>query len=220
VTPGTPRTVARTDAGFTVVELAITMLLLTTVMTAIFGVLDSQTRTERRVQTFAQNQEVLRQAIVAVQRDIRSSETLKPLATSPEYALRIDLDVYNQITDENAVPIRWIVDPISKELRRELLDAEGDPTATTHRVTGVENSYAVPLFAFFNANASTGNQALGRYDLATDTAADVASCTVRIRIDLLAAPNPGPAPARVVSDAQLRNRLPGGAGCPVLGLAT
>lgn len=216
----TPRNVARAEAGFTVAEVAITMAILTSVMAAIFGVLDSQTRIERRVQSFAQNQEVLRQAMVAIQRDIRSSEALQPLATSPEYALRIDLHVYDEITDTDPVRVRWIVDPIGKELRRELLDADGDATATTHRLTGVANNYAAPLFTFFNANASTGNEALGRYDLATDTAADVASCAVRIRIDLVAAPSPGPAPARVVSDAQFRNRLPGGAGCPVLGSAT
>lgn len=209
----------RPDSGFTVVELAITTALLMTVMAAILGILDSQTRTERRVQAFADNQEVLRQAVVAMQRDIRSSEPLKPLPTSPEYALRIDLDVYEVITDPDPIPIRWIVDPVAKELRREMLDGAGNPTATTHRVGGVENSYAVPLFSFFNANASAGNESLGAYDLAVDTAADIAACSVRIRIDLLAAPNPGPAPARLVSDTQLRNRLPGGTGCPLLSLS-
>lgn len=206
------------EVGFTIVELAITTALLMTVMAAIFGILDSQTRTERRVHAFADNQELLRQAVVAIQRDVRSSEPLKRLATSPEYALRMDLDVYDKITDPTPIPIRWIVDTTRKELRRELLDAAGNPTGTTHRVTGVENSYAVPLFTLFSANAGLGDEALGRYDLASDTSADIASCAVRIRIELLAAPNRGPAPARLVSDAQLRNRLPGGTGCPVLSL--
>lgn len=209
----------RSQSGFTVVELAITTALLMTVMATILGLLDSQTRTERRVQTFADNQEELRQAVVAMQRDIRSSEPLKRLATSPEYALRIDLDVYNKITDPTPVRIRWIVDPVAKELRREMLDGDGNPTATTHRVRGVQNTYAVPLFTFFSANSSTANEDLGKYNLATDSPADIASCSVRIRIELLAAPTPGPAPALLVSDAQLRNRLPGGTGCPVLSLS-
>lgn len=207
------------EGGFTVVELAITTALLMTVMAAILGVLDSQTRTERRVQAFAHNQEVLRQAVVAMQRDIRSADSLKRLPSSPEYALRIDLDIYDTITDPAPIPIRWIVDPAAKELRREVLDGAGNPTATTHRVKGVENSYAVPLFTFFSANASSGNESLGRYDLAVDSRTDIAVCTVRIRVELLAAPTKGPAPALLVSDAQLRNRLPGGTGCPLLSLS-
>lgn len=217
------------ESGFTLVELMITTALLATVMAAILGVLDSQTRTERRVRIFADNQEVLRQAIVAMQRDIRSSEPLKRLATSPEYALRIDLDVYSKITDPAPIPIRWIVDTGTEELRREVLNSAGTPVAITHRVTGVSNNYAVPLFTFYNANSKAGSgtvaatpvadEDLGKYDLASSNPTDIASCAVRIRIDLLAAPTPGPAPARLISDAQLRNRLPGGTGCPVLNLA-
>ncbi len=220
------------QAGFTLIELMITMALLSTVMAAIFGVLDSQTRTERRVQIFADNQEVLRQAIVAMQRDIRSSEPLKKLPTSPDpaclscgYALRIDLDVYDKITDPTPVPIRWIVDTGARELRREVLDTAGNPIAVTHRLTGVSNDYAVPLFTFYNANSkatsgtsTVADEDLGKYNLVNTNPADIASCAVRIRIDLLAAPKPGPAPARLISDAQLRNRLPGGTGCPVLNL--
>lgn len=216
----------RAESGFTVIELMITTLILTTVMAAILGVLESQTRTERRVQIFADNQEVLRQAVVAMQRDIRSSEPLKRLCTSPEFALRIDLDVYERITDPDPVPIRWIVDTATKELRREIVDIVEVPNAcptvtavaVTHRVTGVENSFAVPLYEFFSANSSTTDESIGRYNLASANPSDIASCAVRIRIQLLAAPTPGPAPARITSDTQLRNRLPGGTGCPGLNL--
>ncbi len=218
----------RPESGFTLVELMITMMLLTTVMAAIFGVLESQTRTERRVQIFADNQEVLRQAIVAMQRDIRSSEPLKKLATSPEFALRIELDVYEKITDPAPIAIRWIVDTSTAELRREVVGIGTTPTAVTHRVSGVANSYAVPLFTFYNANSTAaipttttsiaGSPDPGEYNLATANPADIANCAVRIRINLVAAPTPGPAPARLVSDAQLRNRLPGGTGCPGVNL--
>jgi len=206
----------RSEAGFTIVELAITMAIAMTVMGSILGILVSQSKAERRVSAFADNQEELRQAVVAMQRDIRSSEPLQPLTTSPEYALRIELDVYEDISDPAPIPVRWVVDLTTSELRRELLDSTTRAvTGITHRVRGVANNYAVPLFRFYKAASNTTPDADAEYKLApTDPPADIASCTVRIRIELLAAPNPGPQPARLISDVQLRNRLPGGApGC-------
>lgn len=205
---GTPR---RGEDGFTVVELAITMMISMIVMVALFGVLDSQMRAERRVNNYADNQEELRLAIVAMQRDIRSSEPLKALATSAEYALRIDLNIYDDIVNTSPDPVRWRVDTNTQELLREVVASDGSATIT-HRVRGVANNYGNPLFRFFKGNQE-------EY-FATDPPADIAQCTIRIKIRLVAAPNAGPAPAVLTSDAQLRNRLPGGIGCPQTLLTT
>ena len=208
------REAASTDHGFTVVELAITMAIAMLVMSSILGVLVSQSNAERRVSTFADNQEVLRQAIVLLQRDIRSAEPLEQLllpdgnpAPRSHYALRIRLNVYEDIS-QPAVPIQWVVDTTTKELRRELVDASGAPTAVTYRVRGVANSYALDneLFRFFDATNE-------EFALHEGSAADIAHCTVRIQVNLRAAPGDGPAPFLLTSDAQLRNRLPGGIGC-------
>lgn len=196
------------DAGFTVVELAITMGIAMLVMSSLLGVLVSQSNAEKRVSAFADNQEALRQAVVLMQRDIRSAEPLEPLPASSDYALHIRLNVYEEIT-EPAVPIRWYVDTASRELRRELV-ATGE---VTHRVQGVANSYALGnhLFEFFRAEDT-------KYDLAVDDPDDVAHCTVRIRVNLRAAPSAAPSPVLLTSDAQLRNRLPGGIGCATAGV--
>lgn len=204
----------REDSGFTIVELAVTMGIAMSVMASILGILVSQSNAERRVSSFADNQELLRQAVVAMQRDIRSAEPLEPLDppyTDPahpslDYATQIKLEVYEDISAP-PVPIRWILDTSSDELRRELLDGSG---AVTYRVTGVVNDYAIGnhLFEFFRAEAN-----LPAYNVAQDSASDIAHCTVRIRINLRAAPNAGPQPVLLTSDAQLRNRLPGGIGC-------
>lgn len=197
------------EHGFTVIELAITMGIAMLVMSSLLGILVSQSNAERRVSTFADNQEILRQAIVLMQRDIRSAEPLEPLPASADYALQIKLNVYEDISAP-PVPIRWYVDTASQELRRELI-ATG---AVTHRVSGVANSYAIGahLFEFFEAGG-------GQYDLATENPEDIAHCTVRIRVNLRAAPSPGPSPVLLTSDAQLRNRLPGGIGCATAGVA-
>ena len=204
----------RDESGFTIVELAVTMGIAMSVMASILGILVSQSNAERRISSFADNQELLRQAVVAMQRDIRSAEPLEPLEPpysdplypSLDYATQIRLNVYEDISAP-PIPIRWILDPGTGELRRELMDGSG---AVTYRVTGVVNDYALDnhLFEFFRAEAN-----LPPYNLKQDSVRDIAHCTVRIRINLRAAPNSGPQPVLLTSDAQLRNRLPGGIGC-------
>jgi hypothetical protein len=194
------------ERGYTVTELAITMAIAMTVMTAILGILVSQSNAERRVSSFADNQEALRQAVVAIARDIRSAEPLEPLpAPATNYATQIRLNVYEDVSSD-PVPIRWILDMTTGELRREIVSTG----AVTHRVQGVANNVALGnhLFEFFRAEADSP-----AYNLATDNPADIAHCTVRIRINLRAAPVRGPSPVLLTSDAQLRNRLPGGIGC-------
>lgn len=196
------------DSGFTVVELAITMGIAMLVMASMLGILVSQSKAERRMSTFADNQELLRQAVVLMQRDIRSAEPLEPLPAASDYALQIRLDVYEDIA-QASVPIRWVLDTTTGELRREILDTG----SVTHRVSGVTNSYALGahLFEFFRAENT-------QFDLAVDDPDDIAHCTVRIRINLRAAPNRGPSAVLLTSDAQLRNRLPGGIGCATAGV--
>src|SRR5688572_14502626 len=125
------------------------------VMASILGILVSQSNAEKRVSSFADNQEVLRQAIVLMQRDIRSAEPLEPLdndaeGKSTKYALQIRLNVYEDI-QQPAVPIRWIVDTSTRELRREIADGTDQ---VTYRLTGVANSYALDahLFEFYKAD--------------------------------------------------------------------
>lgn len=199
------------DSGFTIVELAVTMGIAMSVMASILGILVSQSNAERRVSTFADNQEILRQAIVAMQRDIRSAEPLEELPEADDYATQIKLNVYEDISAP-AVPIRWFLDLTTGELRRELLDSSNAVIAVTYRVPGVANDFAMGnhLFVFYTAETSQEPFDLGDPDT---KAFDIAHCTVRIQINLRAAPNRGPEPHLLSSDAQLRNRLPGGIGC-------
>lgn len=197
-------------AGFTVAELAITVALSMTVMATLIGILVSQTSADKRMSAFADNQEQLRQAVVLMQRDIRSSEPLNELDSPTEdYRLLIELDVYDSIDAVNPTPIRWRVDPVTDELLREQLDGSDPPNvvAVTHRVTGVVNDESTPLFSYYSASSTTP------YDVTIAPSADIAHCTMRVHIDLVGAPTAGPSPGTLESDAQLRNRLPGGLGC-------
>ncbi len=197
------------EAGFTLVEVMIAGMIAAIVSAALFGMLDSQTKAERRISNFVDNQETARQAILAMQRDLRSAEPLAPLPTGEDFKFRVDLAIFDGPESTTTEAIRWRVEPQSgtapPALVRELVQSNGT-VAVTHRLGGVANrALNQPLFTYYQADGVAFNW--------TDTPGTIAHCTIRIRIDLRAAPVPGPAPVRLVSDVMLRNRLPGGSGC-------
>ena len=200
---------ARDDRGFTLVELSITSLLTAVVSAAIVSMLVSQMNAEREVTRFAGNQEEIRQAVVAMQQDLRSAEPLTEVSNPLDLRYRVDLMVYDDVEAPTPVQIRWRLDAASHELVREQLESDV-VTGTTHRVRGVVNvDQAAPLFTYYDADDVP--YALDDVGITSGT---VVYCTVRVRIDLRAAPNGGHKPVTVISDVQLRNRLPGAEECP------
>ena len=75
------------------------------------------------------------------------------------------------------------------------------------RVRNVES--AKPIFTYYDA-ADQDMVADGNY-----TASDIANCAIRVRIELSSDSMPGPLPFTETQDVELRNRLPGGTGCPL-----
>ena len=200
----------RDDAGFNLVEITIAMALTAIVSVSILGVLISQQNAERDVSRFTVNHEETRQALVALQRDLRSSEPLTEVSDPLALRYRIDLKMYDDVNSPTPFQLRWRVDSGTRQLVREVLDTSGNVTATTYRLRGVVNSdLSVPVFTYYRADNTS-------YDLASpDTSpGTVAYCTVRVGIDLRAMPNSGRAPVRLVSDVELRNKLPGADECP------
>lgn len=200
----------RDDEGFTLVELSITSVLTAIVGVAIMGMLVSQMNAEREVNRFTANQEEIRQAIVAMQQDLRSAEPLTEVSNPLDLRYRVDLKVYDDVSATTPVQIRWRLDPATDELLREQVDDSNVVIATTHRLRGVVNeNLNAPLFTYYDAD----DIAFSLSDIGV-TSGTVVYCTVRVRIDLQAAPNGGRTPVAVISDVQLRNRLPGAEECP------
>ena len=198
------------DAGFNLVEISISTALMAVTSVAIVGILQSQTNAERDVTNFTVNHEVVRQAMVTMQRDLRSSEPLTEVSNPLDLMYRIDLKMYEDVHSNTPFQVRWRVVPATNELVREILDNNGAVTATTYRLRGVTNmTESAPMFEYFRANGD-------EYDLTLpeSTPGTVAYCTVRVRIDLRAMPNEGRQPVQLVSDVQLRNKLPGADECP------
>ena len=202
---------ARNDeAGFTLVEVLIAMMLTALTAASIFGILVTQSNTERRTTDLTVNLEEIRQALVYLQRDLRSAEPIVGITDVTQYAYRVDLDVYDDITSTVPQQVSWRIDTASDELRRDVLHANGIAT-TTYRLKGVKNhelGTGAELFRYFNEKGE-------EFKVLTEflTPHQVAYCTVRVRVDLRASPNGSPAPARIESDVMLRNKLPGAVEC-------
>ena len=200
------------DEGFSILELAITMMLSGMVFSAIVGILISQTNAERSVSAFVANHEEIRQAMVEIQRDLRSAEPLIAAGATSNLKNQLDLKMYDDVTSVTPFHVRWRLDTVNNELVRELIATDGTVTGTTYRVRGSANgveTVPVPLFTYYRANG----QAYVLDDPGV-TPGDVAYCTVRVAIDLRANPNDGRNAVRLVSDVQLRNKLPGADECP------
>lgn len=195
----------RGEGGFSLVEVSVAMAISSIVVVALAGVLMSQARAERKLRAFADNQEEVRQAMVTLQRDLRSAEPLLVLSASADYRNRVDLSVYDEIDSPTPATVTWRVDATTQELVREEHAGSG-ATVTTYRLTKVTSATSEPLFSYFKAN---GTELVP----GTDAAADIAACSSKVHLRLVAAPNAGGGNARLESDVQLRNRRPG-TGCP------
>lgn len=187
------------DAGFTVIELMITSLLLSVVTAILFGALTQLTRSETSTQARAQNEEAVRLVLTQMERDLRAANPVDGFATKAEYATAVQVRPAG-----DTERIRWVLDG-SGNLRREIRDQSGATVLRSQiRLRGVSSPV---LFSYWN-EVNTNLVTDGAY-----TNLDVATCVIRIRISLTAAPNRNAPPYSAASDVHLRNRLPGGLGC-------
>jgi type II secretory pathway pseudopilin PulG len=103
----------------------------------------------------------------------------------------------------------WKLDSASKTLMRSKGPCSTPSPSVDYKATSVRNyDQGIPVFRYFRAGSAT------EMDPATQNSHDIAACSIHIHITVSADSNPGPTPFTSESDAELRNRLPGGiAGC-------
>lgn len=194
----------RDEGGFTVVELAIVMAIAMVVMASLLGMLASQSNATTRLDRFANNQEQVRLAMVAMQKDLRSSERLLELPAGADVRYRVDLERYVDAAAAEPETISWRI-TADGELVRYLVRSAADLVAT-HRLAGMANvERGVALFTYVGA--------AGTPYAATESARTVADCSVKVHLRLQAAPEAGPAPMPLSSAVQLRNRIASVGGC-------
>ncbi len=201
---------ARDESGFTILEVTMVSAILLLVMGAFFGLLLSLTKTEQRTGALVGNEQEARFVLTALARDLRAANPLSTFSTATEYRSKVQMTL-------GAAPgqqvVRWVYDtapasPTYRSLLRQTLAADGTVTSSTVRLRNIRNadrSPPVPMFGFASQS--------GADLIAAGQAANVGNCAIQVHVTITADSNPGPEPFTVLSDIQLRNRLPGGVGC-------
>lgn len=202
------------QGGFTLIEVAVTLLVLSLVMAITFSMLERLSATDRRAYALVENQEKVRFVLTQLAREVRESTALNAQASAAIYEDQIELTLGSSPTTRSY--IRWRFDPTSMEVIREKLNAAGGSvTASRVMLRNVKNGVrSVPFLDYYNsyqkrlipAGPADANSLVA-------TEADFRNCTVRLHIRITADADPGPEPFLVDSSAEIRNRLPGGIGC-------
>jgi prepilin-type N-terminal cleavage/methylation domain-containing protein len=194
----------REQSGFSLVEMMISMTIMSILIGTLLGSMDIATRGQNRQEALVANQETVRQALLEMDRDLRDANPIESLATPSLYPSQVETaDIAPDGTTEFVL---WQLSDTT--VTRSLLSAPNGTTLSTQTVlTNVtNNSTGTSLFRYFNSANS-------ELTPANNTAGDFSNCAVRILITVSAASDPGPVPFSESSDVEIRNRLPGGIGC-------
>ncbi|CAA9253198.1 MAG: hypothetical protein AVDCRST_MAG20-2307 [uncultured Acidimicrobiales bacterium] len=200
----------REEAGFTILEVTMVSAILLLVMGTFFGLLLSLTKTEQRTDALVGNEQDARFVLTALARDLRAANPLNTFATATEYQSKVQMTL-------GAVPnqqvVRWVYDtapasPTYRSLLRQTVAANGTVSGSTVRLRNIRNAERSPPVPLFRFTSQSGVDLV-----AAGQAANVGNCAIQVHVTITADSNPGPEPFTVVSDVQLRNRLPGGVGC-------
>jgi Tfp pilus assembly protein PilW len=184
----TPLPPPRDDDGFTLVELAISVMISMIVMASLLGLLTSQTTAEHRVQQVADSQEAIRQAYVELTGDLRSAD---PLVSATASSVELE---HRDLSGTTVRRLRWSVQTAadgSRTLVRTEL-GNGGTQDVSYRLAGVADS---AVFTFYKAGTTPVTVAAG----------DEARCAKRVRVVLRATAEGRGAPLRLESDVDLRN---------------
>lgn len=194
------------EGGFTLVELMVACAVMIVVLGASLGLLEHLSKTDVRAEAVVTNEQSVSVALQQLSRDLRAANPLDAWSTLGAYQSELQVELGPDGSAKQIV--RWVYDPVSGELLRELVASDGTVTSTDVEVRGVQPTSGA-VFSYYD------DQGDNLVASGTFTPADVANCAVRVEVSLTASPAPSMQPFSEVTDVELRNRLPGGmAGCP------
>lgn len=192
-----------TDGGFTVVEVTIVMAIAMVVMASLLGLLASQSTAAARVEAFVDDHEQLRLTLVTMQRDLRAAHAIIEPSPHADRASWIEVERFSDPEATTVTRIRWRITATSQLVREDVA-----PDGTVQVTASLDGVVPPPtgLFEYFSAHDDSPLSA-------GESAGTVADCTVRVRIQLRAAPTRPGTFVALASEVQLRNRLQGRSGC-------
>jgi len=202
----------RTDDGMTVVEVAITSMIMLAVFGMLMGLVVSLTNNEARTQALVTNEQNVRFVLADFARDVRAANPLSIFASGSEYRNQIEMEI-GPLDERSVVRWRYITDPSSPAYRTVVREVVSGPNAGTSvtRLRRVRNTdRGIDFLQYYDAHAQDDGDEMIDNGIG---AAQIANCTIRVRMTITADSEPGPEPFTESLDVHLRNRLPGGIGC-------
>jgi prepilin-type N-terminal cleavage/methylation domain-containing protein len=184
------------EAGFTLVELVVSMSILLVILGSILSVLDSLTASERRTSSRIDTEQAARLMLTQLARDLREANPVQSQPNLTGYDTTADLLL------DSAPPqhIRWAYDPAHGTLTRYAVAGDGSQHATAI-LEGVVNSAAGPgVFTWLDG----AGQSIAAQTWATPN--DVARCASEVNVQLVLAAPAGLATTTQTAQAALRNR--------------
>jgi len=194
----------REVSGFTTVELIVVVFITSIVAASLLAVLTSLTNNQRTEEALVNNQERVRQTMTEMGRDLRGADPLIALSDVSQYANGFDATLIPPGAGSD-IYVRWALNGTT--LTRSILSGPGGTATSTRMViNNVRNlEKGIAMLRYYDSN---GNELT-----TTNTPGDFVNCTVQVRITISSNSDPGPLPFEQNSAVQVRNRLPGGAGC-------
>ena len=154
---------SRDEDGFTIIEMAITVMLLGIVSFVLFSFLDSSMKITTRASKDLQAEQRMTIALRQMTQEIRSADSVTQCAGNVSYKTCIVIDVPRETMLGAACPLRRItyqlVGTTVRETRVTYPAAACSPTTTTYNarpvLEGVVNTAAQPLFTFYDQAGTT-----------------------------------------------------------------
>jgi type II secretory pathway pseudopilin PulG len=195
---------ARTAGGFTTLELVVVVFVSSIVTASLLAVLNSLTNNQRTQEALVNNQERVRQTMTEMGRDLRGADPLVAWSNVAQYATGFEAALTPAGSGSDTY-VRWTL--TGTTLTRSILSGPGGTATSTRTViNNVRNlEKGIPMLRFYDSN--------GGELTTTDTPGDFVNCAVQVNITIASDSDPGPLPFEQNSAVQVRNRLPGGAGC-------
>ena len=187
----------REQAGFTLVELVVSMTLLVLILGALLGALDSMTRTERITSTRVDDDQALRLTLAQLTRDVGDANPVQAQPSVGAYPTTADL----LLDGPPSTHVQWSFDAGAQTLTRFVfLGPVKKPTAVLGQVTQA-------TFVWLDAAGA---------DLASQpwvTPDDVVRCALELRVTATIASHRGSAPTTQTAQFAIGNQPGNPGGC-------
>ena len=162
---------AGSDAGFTVVELAIVGLIASILLVMAGTSLISLDRTTSRTDSLVQQEQSASTVMARIERDLRSADAISiPSGTEPADELQLAILGVGGAT----TGVRWVYDPTARTLTREtLVGGSYQPTSTS--ISNLANSSSSPVFSYFDSSHTA---------IPDTSPSDIATCATAVDVDI------------------------------------